>query len=335
MTPFRRSSDEGEGGLPWPDSAESWRTLLDRLPVGVILLDEEGRVAGYNRAESELAGTRPAEVVGRDFFGEVAPCAEVRELAGVAREALADPDAELDRELDFRFEFDDGGLDVRIRMRKLRLDGEPCIVLVIEDNTRLKEAERSLEEALERARELARRDPLTGLANRRWFEERLTDELRRADRYDHPVSLMVVDVDHFKRVNDRWGHHVGDEVLTSLADAFRDSLRDSDQAFRVGGEEFCLLLPHADAGQAEKVAERLHRRVAGVEVDGAPGLDLSVSVGVAAAGSGAEEPVEGGRGEAAREADVGERLWRRADEALYRAKETGRARTVTAGGGDG
>lgn len=325
MTPFLEDGSDA-GGLPWPDSARIWRTLLDELPVGVVVLDREGRVVAYNRAESELAGTRPEHVVGREFFGEVAPCAEVRELAGVAREALDDPDAELDRELDFRFDFDDGGLDVRIRMRKLRLGGEPCVVLVIEDNTRLKETERSLQEALERASDLARRDPLTGLGNRRWFEDRLTAEARRAGRYGHPVSVMVVDVDHFKAVNDRWGHAAGDAALEALGEALGEALRESDQAFRVGGEEFCLLLPHTDPAEAGRVADRIHRLIGSVEIEEAPGLELTVSVGVAGASpiGTADRGVAGWR-------EMGERLWKRADEALYRAKEAGRARTELAG----
>lgn len=321
MTPFLSGSDE----LPWPDSAEAWRTLLDGLPVGVIVLDRDGRVAAYNRAESELAGTRPGDVIGRDFFGDVAPCAEVRELSGAVRAALDDPDADLDRELDFRFDFDGGALDVRIRMRKLRLGGEPCVVLVIEDNTRLKETERSLQEALEKAQDLARRDPLTGLGNRRWFEERLSAEVRRAGRYGHPVSMMVVDVDRFKEVNDRWGHAAGDAALEALGEAFREGLRESDQPFRIGGEEFCVLLPHTDPREAARVADRLHRRVERVEVEEAPGLGLSVSVGVAGA-----TPIGTAEQAAAGWREMGERLWRRADDAMYRAKQAGRARTEVA-----
>jgi photoactive yellow protein len=322
VTPFLAGGGFGREDLPWSDSAVVWRTLLHELPVGVVVLDRDGRVAAYNRAESELAGTRPGDVIGRDFFGEVAPCAEVQELAGAVRAALDDPDAELDRELDFRFEFDDGGLDVRIRMRELRLEGEPCVVLVIEDTTRLKETERSLQEALEKARDLARRDPLTGLGNRRWFEERLAAEVRRAGRYGHPVSLMVADVDRFKEVNDRRGHAAGDAVLEALGEAFRDGLRESDQAFRVGVEEFCLLLPHTDSGEAVRVADRVHRRVERVEVGEAPGLELSVSVGVADTAP-IGTPDQGGDGWR----ETGERLWGRADDAMYRAKEAGRART--------
>lgn len=325
MTPFLAGDAAAREGLPWPDSAAIWRTLLDRLPVGVVVLDRDGRVTAYNRAEAELAGVRPEDVIGRDFFADVAPCTEVEELAGAVRAALDDPEAELDRELDFRFEFDDGGLDVRIRMRKLRLGGEPCVVLVIEDNTRLKETERSLQEALGKARDLARRDPLTGLGNRRWFEERLTAEVRRAGRYGHPVSLMVVDVDRFKEVNDRWGHATGDEALEVLGEALREGVRESDQAFRVGGEEFCLLLPHTDPGEAARVADRIHRLIGEVEIEEAPDLELSVSVGVAGAKP-IGRPVEGSE----RWQEMGERLWGRADDAMYRAKRAGRARTEVA-----
>lgn len=321
MAPFVSPDDPDGNGLPWPDSAASWKSLLDELPVGVVVLDREGRVVAYNRAEARMAGTRPDDVLGREFFGEVAPCTEVRELAGAARRALADPDVDLDRELDFRFELDEGDQrDVRIRMRKMTLVGEPCVVLVVQDNTRLKETERSLQEALERAEELARTDPLTGLGNRRWFEERLRSEFHRAERYEHAVSLLVVDIDHFKDVNDRWGHAAGDAVLAALGDVIRRTLRGTDRAFRVGGEEFCLLLPHTSPGEAEAVAGRLHEAAADVTVEEAPGLDLTLSIGLAATQTPGQGPEE-----------RGEQLWRQADEALYRAKEAGRARTVAAG----
>jgi photoactive yellow protein len=300
-------------GDGWVDSPESLRRLVDGLPVGVVVIGPEGHVVAYNRAEAELAGTRPEDVLGRDFFGDVAPCMDVREVAGRVRTALAGEE-ELDEELEFQFPFDDGALDVRIRIRTIRLGGAPHAVLVIEDNTRLRETERSLEEALDRARELARRDALTRLKNRRAFEERLPTVMAAARRYGFPVSLLVLDIDHFKDVNDRWGHPVGDRVLRVLSGLLGETSRDSDENFRVGGEELAVLAPHTLPPEAELLARRIHRRLEDVEIEEAPELELTVSIGVA-----------GERGadvQAAREA--AESLWRRADAAMYRAKEAGR-----------
>jgi len=279
----------------------------------VVVIGPEGRVVAYNRAEAELAGTRPEDVLERDFFGEVAPCMDVREVAGRVRTALTGEE-ELDEELEFRFPFDDGALDVRIRIRSLRLGGAPHAVLVIEDNTRLRETERSLEDALNRARELARRDALTRLKNRRSFEERLPTVMAAARRYGFPASLLVLDIDHFKGVNDRWGHPVGDRVLQVLSGLLEEISRDSDEIFRVGGEELAVLASHTLPPEAELLARRIHARLEEVEIEEAPGLELTVSIGVAGE--------RGERVESPREA--AESIWRRADAALYRAKEAGR-----------
>jgi diguanylate cyclase (GGDEF)-like protein len=161
-------------------------------------------------------------------------------------------------------------------------------------------------------------DTLTGLANRRRFEEALSRALA-AQRTGTPLSLLVVDADHFKRFNDRYGHAVGDEVLKGLARCLAASVhRPSDLVCRVGGEEFVLLLPGTDEAGALRVAEEVHAQVKTLAVGSAgigPGA-VTVSIGLASATSGTVD------------------LYRLADAALYEAKAGGRNQTRAAASGD-
>jgi diguanylate cyclase (GGDEF)-like protein len=166
-----------------------------------------------------------------------------------------------------------------------------------------------------RYQELATTDPLTGLRNRRYFQDRLREECARSDRTDHPLSLIMVDLDHFKAVNDAWGHPVGDEALAHAARLISGSVRACDVACRVGGEEFAVLCPGARAEEAYRVAERVRRA-----------LEQSPLVV-----KGQEVAVTGSLGLASRESDSGtEDLVRQADLALYRAKAAGRNRVEVA-----
>lgn len=131
---------------------------------------------------------------------------------------------------------------------------------------------------LEAAVEEGRHDPLTGLANRRAFHERLATELSRAHRYDQPLSLCLLDLDGFRRVNDRLGHMTGDEVLRGVARLIDES-RVADDAFRIGGDEFAILMPQTEPPEARLAAERLTERIAAAGLCGE--LPLAASYGVA------------------------------------------------------
>jgi len=162
---------------------------------------------------------------------------------------------------------------------------------------------------------MADHDGLTKIANRRSFEERLDEEAQRHGRYDQPLSLILVDLDHFKRVNDSHGHPVGDAVLRGMADLLGESLRGSDFPARYGGEEFAVILPHTGREQALLLAERIRDRVAERDFAGAKGVRITLSAGVASLTPG----------------DRGSDLVLLADQALYLAKNGGRNRVVVAG----
>lgn len=161
----------------------------------------------------------------------------------------------------------------------------------------LREENRRLREELERLavyRQLAYRDALTDLYNRRYFDERFVQELRRAERTGTSVSVVLLDMDEFKRINDEAGHPVGDEVLRWVAGLLGSTARSIDVACRLGGDEFALILPETDFEGATKVLRRLTSALAAPE--GAPalpqGLGLSFSLGAATFPDEGVEPLE-------------------------------------------
>lgn len=165
-------------------------------------------------------------------------------------------------------------------------------------------------------RALAQLDALTGLPNFGAFRARLEAEVKRSRRYRHDLSAVMLDMDNLKPINDQLGHAAGNRAIVAVAGAIRAELRETDFAARYGGDEFVILLPHADSTHARVLAERLRRAVRGIEIDGGA-IPLRASFGVASTGP---------------RADVGgEVLLRAADAALYLAKRTGRDRVCVAG----
>lgn len=160
---------------------------------------------------------------------------------------------------------------------------------------------------------LSRVDGLTELFNRRHWEEAVTTEFARGERSGRHSALLMLDVDHFKQINDAYGHLIGDKVLKGIAAILRSSVRDTDTAGRYGGDEFGVVLAEASLDDAKEVAERIREAAATLRIAEAPGLRCAVSIGIAAADSSLSSVAE----------------WvRRADLALYRAKQEGRNRIV-------
>ena len=176
-----------------------------------------------------------------------------------------------------------------------------------------------IQKALEhaRTRRLASTDGLTGVYNHRTFQERLSQEIARADRYSRPLSVLMIDVDHFKVYNDTYGHPQGDIVLQDLARLLQEMSRTSDTVARWGGEEFAIILPETDSVGAQKIGQRLCEQVERYPFPGQelmPGGTLTISIGVATYASASRKEV----------------LLQAADTALYTAKREGRNRVCVA-----
>ena len=172
-----------------------------------------------------------------------------------------------------------------------------------------------IEERTRELEHLATHDPLTRIYNRNALNHRLEQEFERSIRYQHVLSLLMLDLDHFKKVNDSFGHQVGDQVLSMVAEVVSEEVRKTDMVARFGGEEFVVLLPETTVGQASDLAERIRKRIAQQTIETRTGMEImvSTSIGVAA------------YPQHARSRDS---LLQCVDEAMYRAKHQGRNQVV-------
>lgn len=196
---------------------------------------------------------------------------------------------------------------------KMRLERE-----VAERTTQLQDAMRDLEAANQRLEALSTRDSLTGLHNRRYLDGRLTELIREAHRHLRPLALVVLDADHFKRINDHYGHAVGDLCLRHIADELKHAVhRPQDVVARFGGEEFALLLPDTDLAGAQRVTNQFLQRLASCPAGQREGLHIPLTLSAGVALLQADETQA--------------QLFERADSALYRAKAGGRNQLAVAG----
>ena len=243
-------------------------------------------VAKLNRALEAKVSARTAELV------------EANEQIVHARDELADQNDALQ------------SLQSELEAQNDELQGAKRILEV--QNQDLEIAHEQLALQNEELNNLATTDGLTSLANRRAFQNRLDVEWKSATRYGLPLSVVLLDVDHFKQFNDTFGHQAGDAVLIEVGRALAECARDTDMAARYGGEEFIVILPHTDSIGAVAIAERIRGSVAALA--GLPRL-ITVSVGVAALNLSMSEP---------------EALIESADKALYDSKHNGRNRVTLA-----
>ena len=263
--------------------------VLDRLPLPVWVEDGAGLLTRCNHAFRDLFGREPDSWRGRPATALLPPTPSGQPVELTLATAI-------------------GTIEAILRRQPLAPPDCGSVGTLV-DITLSKEMERRL-------RELATIDDLTGALNRRAFFDAATQEIERAGRYAIPVSVVMIDLDHFKQINDRHGHAVGDAVLREAAAAIAASLREVDRLGRLGGEEFAVLLPQTPLAGAVEVAERLRRAIAAVAVPLGPGaatVGLTASLGVAEHRLGTLGP---------------DAVLNRADAALYRAKRDGRDRVT-------
>ena len=267
--------------------------ILAAAGDGIIGVDEGGRAAFVNPAAARMLGWSVDELTGRPLDDEAMPV-----IAATLRERAARSGEETLRRRDgstFPGEFTTTPI----------ANGGGSVVTFRDVSARKRLEEQTLE-SLAAAEERAAIDPLTGLANHRTFHERLRTELERARRHGRGLALVLMDLDHFKQVNDTHGHQVGDRVLEHAARVLASETRTGELVARVGGEEFAMLLPEADEDEAFRAAERVRRAIAATDFPGVGHMTMSAGVCDV------------------RQAPDAETLYRLADGALYWAKHRGR-----------
>ncbi|APE30389.1 sensor domain-containing diguanylate cyclase [Halomonas aestuarii] len=276
--------------------------VIQAAPIGICVTDAEGRFEMVNPAYCEFYGYREEELLGQPFT-MVVPEAN-RPLLDELHARFIEGDSDMEATQEWEVQGRDGEPRNILAKAARILDGQGhakkvTFVLDITERKRLEE----------RLEFLAHHDELTGLLNRRAGLGLLEQEILRSRRYDTPLCVATCDLDHFKRVNDRHGHAVGDSVLRDVAHLMKDAMRQHDRVIRLGGEEFLILLPGVVREGACRAVERLRQRLETTPVAD-EGLSLTLSAGVAEL-----------QGDEAADA-----LMERADRALYRAKDQGRNR---------
>lgn len=283
------------------EASERRLRQLSDAAFEAILTHRNGEILDCNEAATELYRQSREELLGQKISDHVHP-SHLDRASKWLEEPVDDPvEVTLLRG-------DDTTVPVEVRTRAINLKGRAALVTVIRDITAHKELQEQL-------RHIANSDPLTGVGNRRYFMEVGNSEFFRAVRYHQPMSLLMLDVDHFKNINDTYGHEIGDIALCSLTKSCLEALRDSDIFARIGGEEFTALMPNTGLKGAANLAERLRVAVESSTTETDQGkISFTVSIGVATMGA---------------EDDGIEAMLNRADQGLYKAKESGRNRIVT------
>jgi diguanylate cyclase (GGDEF)-like protein/PAS domain S-box-containing protein len=299
------------------ESEARYRLLAENAGDVVMRLSLDGVRRYVSPSATQVLGWTPKELVGAQPVDLVHPDnrAELSEIFGKMRAGL-----EATRLITRTRRKGGSYVWVETNFRLLYENGAPSeIVTVLRDISQRKAAEEELKAANGKLRELAATDALTGLANRRSFEIALERECRRAERTEQPISVLMIDIDSFKKYNDCYGHQNGDQCLRAVAQAvLRAFRRPGDLAARYGGEEFAIILPETDELGAMYIAEKLRAAVADLALEhrDSDSGSVTISLGVACADLGVKPD--------------GTALIREADRALYQAKGTGRNKVVCA-----
>jgi diguanylate cyclase (GGDEF)-like protein len=286
-----------------PNPTDILDMILDIIPQGIVMVDSAYRTLAFNRRMFDNFSLPPGTLhIGMDF----------RDVLQIWAQYTGQDDAMLEqatRRLDCREPYSvEYPQEIQGQLRWCQLTHTPLpnggFVRTFTDTTERKRLEQELDR-------LSRIDSLTGAMMRRAFNERLAEEMERAWRLNHPLTLLIADLDHFKQVNDTRGHHAGDVALRNFVAVCQEEFRKYDLVGRLGGEEFALLLPDTGIDAAKAAAERLREAVAQCPIN--PGhpeavFHITVSIGVAQL----------------RPTDNADQFIQRADRALYAAKRAGR-----------
>ncbi len=269
-----------EGALR--ESEARYRSLFEQSIDAIFLIEAEGpgagRILSANKAACKLHGYTPEEISKlniRNLLTEV-DASKVPERL----ERLLNGE-KLTFEIMHRKK--DGTIFPVDVSASLLLDGERKIILAVDRDVSVrKEAEMERLKLIEKLKHRSRTDGLTGILNRQYLDIRLNEEIRRAKRYGNPLSLIMLDIDNFKPINDTYGHLVGDKILITVSDIIKETIRDIDIAGRFGGDEFMIILPQTPIDVGTRVAERIRSKIEQFKIPLKKGgfISFTVSLGI-------------------------------------------------------
>lgn len=294
--------------------------LLEHSPDAFGVFDSHDRLVLCNQNMASIWGLSKEQAIGKSNSELVKRAYQLGQTINIETTDIDDWIADIhtrkrrQKHRVFESDWRDG---TWVQVSELLLDNG-FLVVSTRDITELKQTQLELQQALAQISKIAALDELTQIHNRRSFNELAEAEVKRCQRYHHPLSLLLLDIDHFKQVNDNYGHANGDLVLQTFAHLFREHLRDSDIFARFGGEEFVLLLPETNMTAAKNLANRLSQLLAQQKIttlDEKTSISITVSSGLTALG-GMKDNLED--------------MLIRADKALYRSKQNGRNRCTIA-----
>ena len=302
-------------------SKELLEFIVDRINVGVFILDESMNVQFWNKFMASNSGKNPADVVGKNLF-EVFPQLPQRWLQRKVKSVFMLKNFAFTswEQRPYLFQFSHnrpvtGGMEYMsqdLTLMPVKDDnGEVASVCIcLFDVTDVAIYQTMHKAAMNKLEMVSRVDGLTQLFNRSHWQSRLNEEFSRAARYESPLTLIMFDLDHFKSINDTYGHLGGDAVLTTVARIVRESVRENDIPGRYGGEEFGVILVNTDEEGARVVAERIRSTIEATPIPYEEGeISATASLGIAAYERGVDDAEE---------------LIANADSALYYCKEHGR-----------
>lgn len=282
------------------ESEERYRALVEQSPDAIIV-HRRGRILFSNQAGAWLLQhDKAGDLVGHHLSQILCPEHEQDNAEVTQNRITLLSENSCSTTFNERLRRRDGtSIDVEIAAMQISYDGRPASQLVLRDISRRKQLEEEL-------RRLATTDQLTGAYNRLHFDSHLEHMMRQAQRFASPLSLLLLDIDHFKRVNDEHGHHVGDRILCQLVDTIAGTLRATDILARWGGEEFAILAPETELAGALQLAEKIRGCIAETAFEPVGHITLSCGVAQYQADEAADD------------------FFRRVDAATYTAKRDGR-----------
>jgi len=296
------------------ESEEKFRSVMETATDAIISVNSLGNVVFWNPTAEDIFGYSAEEVMGRSVSQVMPERYKKSHYNGIKRLVDGGEPKLLGNTVEIEGIRKDGSeFPIGLSLSKWKTEKGVFFTAIIRDITEQKLAEKKIEE-------MATTDELTGLRNRRFFTERIGEECKRARRYDCSLGCMMIDIDFFKQVNDKYGHDAGDKVLQVISEIIRGNCRDSDMFARFGGEEFIGILPETNLDGTLVVAERLRSVIESsmISISGEIEIYVTASFGITSISPDKWPDIKDYK-------DV----IKVADEALYRAKEKGRNRVET------